>query len=100
MSTKTSDKKDLVKAITEIAETIPFPRRVQLYEFALFLESHPLPAEEAIESIAADEAHWEMQFSATNDEELAKLIASVETEIEEGKTTPMFDENGEFIERQ
>lgn len=91
---------DLVKAITEIAAAIPFARRVQLYEFALFLESHPLPAEEAIEAIAADEAQWEAQFAATDDDKLAELIASVEAEIKEGKTTPMFNEHGEFIERK
>ncbi|MCI0609392.1 MAG: hypothetical protein L0Z71_10065 [Anaerolineae bacterium] len=91
---------DLVKAITEIAAAIPFARRVQLYEFALFLESHPLPAEEAIEAIAADEAQWEAQFAATDDDKLAELIASVEAEIKEGKTTPMFNEHGEFSERK
>lgn len=91
---------DLVKAIAEIAASIPLARRVQLYEFALFLESHPLPAEEAIEAIAADEAQWEAQFAATDDAKLAALIASVEDEIGENKTEPMFDEGGEFIERK
>lgn len=32
---------NLVRAITEIAKTMP----LQLYEFALFLKTHPLPAE-------------------------------------------------------
>jgi hypothetical protein len=91
---------DLVKAITEIAASIPLTRRVQLYEFALFLESHPLPAEETIEAIVADEAEWDAQFAATNDAKLTKLLTSVEAEIKESKTTPMFDESGEFIERK
>ena len=100
MVMKTQAEKGLVKAIAEIAERIPFSRRAQLYEFALFLESHPLPAEEAIEAIAADKAQWDAQFSGTDGDKLTRLIASVEAEIEEGKTTPMFDEDGNFIERK
>lgn len=91
---------DLVKEISEIAAAIPLARRVQLYEFALFLESHPLPAEETLEAIAADEAEWDKQFAATDDDKLAKLIASVEAEISENKAQPMFEEDGEFIERK
>ncbi len=37
---------DLVKAIAEIATTMPLARTVQLYPFALFLKTHPLPTEE------------------------------------------------------
>jgi hypothetical protein len=91
---------DLVKEISEIAAAIPLMRRVQLYEFALFLESHPLPAEDTLEAVAADEAEWDAQFAATDDGKLAKLTASVEDEISENKTQPMFDERGEFIERK
>ena len=91
---------DLVKEISEIAAAMPAMRRRQLYEFALFLESHPLPAEETLEAIAEDEAEWDAQFAGTSDERLAKLIASVETEIKEGKARPMFGENGEFIEHK
>ncbi len=91
---------DLVKEISEIAAAIPLTRRIQLYEFALFLESHPLPTEETLEAIAADEAQWDAQFEATDDNKLAKLISSVEAEISENKTQPMFDEHGEFIEHK
>jgi len=97
---KTQAQPDLVKAITEIAASIPLTRRVQLYEFALFLESHPLPAEETLEAIAEDEAQWDAQFAATDDDKLANLIASVESEINENKTQSMFDERGNFIERK
>jgi hypothetical protein len=89
---------DLVQAISEIARGIPLARRVQLYEFALFLKEHPLPVEETWDEILADEARWDAQFAATDDEKLAALIALVEAEINEGKTLPMFDEQGEFIE--
>lgn len=89
---------DLVKAIADIATTMPLARTVQLYQFALFLKAHPLPTEETFEEIAADEALWDTQFAATDDDKLAALITAVETEINEGKTLPMFDERGEFIE--
>ncbi len=83
---------DLVKAIAEIAVVMPLARTMQLYEFALFLQSHPLPAEEAFEEIAADEKMWNGQFAATDDSKLAALVTSVEAEIDAGQTLPMFDE--------
>ena len=100
MITKIQVQTDLVKAITEITKAMPLARLVQLYEFALFLKSHPLPTEETFEEIAADEARWDAQFAATDDSKLAALLASVEAEINEGKTQPMFDERGEFVEHK
>lgn len=91
---------DLVKAIADIASTMPLARTVQLYQFALFLKTHPLPTEETFEEIATDEVLWDTQFAATDDEKLAALVAAVENEIKEGKTLPMFDERDEFIEHQ
>jgi len=90
----------LVKAISDIAAAMPLARTVQLYQFALFLKTHPLPTEETFEEIAVDEARWDEQFAATDDNKLAALAAAVEAEISGGKTLPMFDEHGEFIERQ
>ena len=72
---------DLVKAITSIAAAMPPARTAQLYEFALFLQSHPLPAEETVEQIASDEALWDAQFAATDNDRLSVLVASVEAEI-------------------
>jgi len=91
---------DLVKAITDIAEAVPLARAVQLYQFALFLKTHPLPTEETFEEIATDEALWDEQFAATDNAKLAGLVAAVEAETNEGKVLPMFDEHGEFIEHQ
>ena len=91
---------DLVKAIADIARSMPLARAMQLYQFALFLKTHPLPTEETFEEIATDEALWDAQFAATDDEKLAALVAEVEAEINEGKTLPMFDEHGEFIEHK
>lgn len=56
--------------------------------------------QEAFEKIAADEAIWDAQFAATDAAKLDALIASVEAEINEGKTLAMFDERGEFIEHK
>ena len=89
---------DYVKAIAEMAAAMPLVRTVQLYEFALFLKSHPLPMEESLEEIAADEALWDEQFAATSDDKLASLVQAVEEDIKAGRTQPMFDEHGEFIE--
>ncbi len=100
MVMKTQTQTDYVKAITEIAVAMPLARTVQLYEFALFLKSHPLPAEETFEEVAADEALWDAQFAATEDDKLAALVTSVEAVINEGTTLPMFDERGEFIEHK
>jgi len=55
--------------------------------------------EEIVEAIAADEALWNALFAATDADKLDKLIASLKEEIKAGKTYPMFDEHGEFIER-
>ncbi len=91
---------DLVKAIADIAAALPLARTMQLYQFALFLKTHPLPTEETFEEVAADEALWDAQFAATDDEKLAGLVTAVEAEINEGQTLPMFDEHGEFIEHK
>lgn len=91
---------DLAKAITDIATTMPLARTVQLYQFALFLKTHPLPAEETFAEVTADEALWDTQFAATDDNKLAALVAAIETEIDEGRALAMFDEYGEFIEHR
>ena len=64
---------NLAKAIAEIAATMPLARTVQLYQFALFLKTHPFPAEERLEEIIADEALWDAQFAATDRDKLAAV---------------------------
>ncbi len=98
MNTRT--RTDYIKAISEIVTTLSHARLIQLYEFALFLKSHPLPTEESPEKILEDEAHWEAQFAATSDVKLTELVESVEREINEGKTLPMFNDRGEFTEHK
>ncbi|MBI5650207.1 MAG: hypothetical protein HZC40_07165 [Chloroflexi bacterium] len=91
---------DYLKALDEIVAMMSPARLVQLYEFALFLKEHPLPFDETLAQIAQDEAVWDAQFAATDDAKLAELVASVEQEINGGKTLPMFNERGEFVERK
>ncbi len=57
-------------------------------------------SEETFEEIAAGEALWDAQFAATDNDKLAALVAAVETEINAGRTLPMFEEHGEFIEHR
>ncbi len=95
----TQTRTDYIKAIAEIGATMSPARLVQLYEYALFLRSQPLPPEDP-EQVAVDEARWDVQFAATDDAKLAELVASVEAEINAGKTLPMFNERGEFIEHK
>jgi len=63
---------DLIKAITDIATTLPMAQVMQLYQFALFLKMHPLP-EEMFSEILADEALWESQFASTDDSKKEEL---------------------------
>jgi len=96
---RTQSQTDMVRAITEIATSIPWPRVTQLYDFAIFLKTHPLPTEETTEEITTDEERWSSQFAATDNNKLDALVASVEAEIDTGKTLPMFDKHGEFVEQ-
>ncbi len=89
---------DLIKDIADIAATMPLARSVQLYQFAIFLKTHLFPTEETFEEIAANETIWDTQFAATDDDNLAALIAAIEFEMNEGKVLPMFNEHGKFIE--
>ena len=100
MVMKIQTQTELVRAISEIVAAMPLARAVQLLRVRSFFKTHPLPAEETIEEIMADEALWDAQFAATDDDKLAALVTSVEAEINEGITLPMFDERGEFIEHK
>lgn len=91
---------DYTQLIVALVRNLPADRAKQLYDFARFLlaESRSPTLAETEEEIAADEALWDAQFAATDDDKLAALVASVEAEIKAGKTLPMFDEHGEFVE--
>ena len=88
---------DYAQEIATIVEAMPLERKVQVYEYALFLQSRSPIAEETQAQIEADEAWWDAQFTATSDEKLAELVAAVRAEIRNGNTMPMFDEYDRLI---
>lgn len=90
---------DYTRAIAAVVDTLPPERKVQIFEYALFLRSRPGSEGELQAVIEADEAWWDAQFAATDDSKLAALVAEVEADIRNNNIEPMFDENGEFIER-
>jgi len=99
MSVNLQTSQDIVKNIARIAAEMPRDRALRLYEFAIFLESHPLPGENISWNESEDDQLWDELFASTNDAQLESLMESVEAEIEQGDTFSMFDEAGNFIER-
>ncbi len=99
MQTQASPKIDYTKAIVAIVDTLPIERRMQVYEYVLFLQSRSQAADTTQAQVEVDEAWWDAQFAATDDAKLAALVESVEAEIQAGHTMPMFDEQGTFVER-
>jgi hypothetical protein len=97
MQTQAPTQVDYTKAIVAIVNTLPIERKVQVYEYVLFLQSRSQAADAA--QVEVDEALWDAQFAATDDAKLAALIETVEAEIQTGQAVPMFDEQGEFVER-
>ena len=104
---------DYVKAIAALARKLPSERAAQLYDFARFLlvessdnaELASTPAastsiEEDWDQITADELTEEDAVWAATLERHAKtfaeLKAQAKTEVQEERTTPMFDPNGDF----
>lgn len=90
--------KDYSEAVATLMAQLNRARQAQVYEYVLFLLGRADIEEETPEMIAADEALWEAQFAATSESKLDELIAGVEAEIATGRTKPMFDTKGEFIE--
>lgn len=99
MPTQTLSYPDYTRAIAAVVDTLSPERKAQILEYALFLRSRPLSDNELQAVIEADEAWWDAQFAATNGAKLAALVAEVEADIRDNNVMPMFDEDGEFIER-
>lgn len=73
--------------------------KLRLMQFLITELAHEAGLElETDEQIAADEALWDSQFAATPESRLDALVASVEAEIQAGKSRPMFDDRGAFNE--
>lgn len=88
-----SDASTYEQALLSIARTLPAEGVLQVLQFARFLQvqtlnEFALDEEESPEEIAADEALWDAQFTASQDG-LAKMAEKVRAEINAGKSTPM-----------
>ena len=97
-SLTTKSPKDYSEAVASLMSQLTRARQAQVYEFVLFLRGRTEIEEETPEMIEADEALWDVQFAATSLSKLDMLIAGVEADIAAGRTKPMFDAKGEFIE--
>jgi hypothetical protein len=81
--------------VVDLVMTLPTDRLVSVYDFARFVQSHPLeptPAAdifgETEDEIRADEERWDQQF-ATSREELQAMAREAATEFRAGRTKPM-----------
>ncbi len=87
--------------VVELVMALPANRLASVYDFARFIQSHPLatlPTDdifgETEEEILADEEEWEQQFAGSRDE-LRKMAQEAGAEYRAGKTRPMeFDSEG------
>lgn len=91
MSTETITRKKIV----ELVMALPEDRLASVYDFARFVQSHPLELNaaddifgETADEIRADEEQWEQQFAASRDE-LRKMAHEAAAEYRVGKTSPM-----------
>lgn len=103
MSVQTALDSDLrEQTLLSIIRTLPAERVNQILAYARYvqiqtLDDFALAEEESDEEIAADEAHWDEQFAATQ-EGLEKMADNVRAEILAGKSRPMlFTKDGKII---
>jgi hypothetical protein len=82
------------QALISIVRTLPVERIVQILDYARYIQSQTvedfgfLDDDETEEEILADEARWDAQFAATQDD-LKKMADKVRAEIRAGRTMPM-----------
>ena len=88
--------------VVELVMALPADRLASVYDFARYIQSHPLGAftdifGETAEEIGADEELWERQFEASRDE-LRSMAREAAAEYRAGKTKPMeFSSDGKPI---
>ncbi len=82
------------QALISIVRTLPVERIVQILDYARYIQSQTiedfgfLDDDETADEILADEARWDAQFAATQDD-LKKMADKVRAEIRAGRTMPM-----------
>lgn len=74
--------------------SLPPERLVSVYDFALFVQQHPLPSipegdifGETEDEVRADEEQWEKQFAASRDK-LRAIAREAAAEYRAGRTKP------------
>jgi len=108
MQTRTAtDSIDYIQAIAELVAKMPLERAAQVYDFARFLLTQPMPPtplpdedsddwlNDGEEQMQAEDALWEATFTRHRDKFRA-LAEAARAEIAAGTTQPMFDERGDF----
>ena len=90
------------RALVNIVRTLPIERIVQVLDYARYVKSQTiedfgfLSDDETEQDILADEAHWDAQFAATQDD-LKKMADKVRADIRAERTMPMvFTKDGEI----
>ena len=94
MSARVPSQTDYAQAIAAIIATLPDERRIQVYEYALFLQLRSTLSDDTKAQIDADEAWWDAQFAATDDDRLKTFIM---TAMAEGETTGITITNDSLI---
>ena len=81
--------------VVDLVMTLPPDRLASVYDFTLFVKSHPLrpaPAAdsgaETAEEMRADEAQWDQQFEASR-EDLRAMAREAAAEFRAGGATPL-----------
>lgn len=96
---------DYAAAVAEIVAQMPTEQAAQVYDFARFLESQKssLPAADASvdDWLADDEGQLELEdvlweaAQAAHQDKFAALAEAARSEISDGTTQPLFNEQGE-----
>lgn len=100
MSTKTITHQQVV----DLVMTLPADRLVSVYDFARFVQSHPLEPTlaadifgETEDEIRADEEQWDQQLAASR-EGLRAIAREAAAEFRAGQTKPMeFTPEGRLV---
>ncbi len=90
--------------VVELVMTLPADRLVSVYDFARFVQSHPLEIAltpdifgETADEIRADEEQWAQQFAASR-QALRSMARDAVADYRAGKTRPLeFTSEGQSI---
>lgn len=100
MPTKTITREQVI----DLVMTLPTDRLISVYDFARFVQSHPLEPTptadifgETEDEIRADEEQWDQQFAASRDG-LRTIAREAAAEFRAGRTKPLeFTPEGRLV---